>query len=41
MFGRTWLAQATSDLENLELMQRWLNTLKTGCQLTFVEGPDR
>jgi len=28
-FGRTWLAQATLDLENLELLQRWINTLKT------------
>lgn len=28
-FGTPWLAQASWDLENLELMQRWINTLKT------------
>lgn len=28
-FGAPWLAQASLDLENLELMQRWINTLET------------
>lgn len=28
-FGMPWLAQASLDLENLELMQRWINRLKT------------
>ena len=28
-FGMLWLAQASLDLEKLELMQRWINTFKT------------